>query len=126
MQPSPEVVAALVGASPEQLNAVLEVMFFVASADGRVEADELRGFLRVAKATGASPSAVSASITQWRSRGSVDVAERVAQLSDVLGTDELRRTAFQLATRTAASDGHLDGAEAQVLELVGDALGVGG
>jgi len=125
MQPSPAVLVALEAASSEQRSAVLEVMFFVAAADGRVGADELRGFLRLAKATGASPSAVSASITEWRARGNIDVPARLAELSAILSTDELRRAANELATRTAASDGHLGGEEASVLELIHDALGLG-
>ncbi len=125
MHPSPAVLADLEAASSEQLSAVLEIMFFVAAADGRVEADELRGFLRLAKATGASPSAVSASITEWRTRDKLDVSARLGELSTILATEELRRAANELATRTAASDGHLGSEEARVLELIHDALGLG-
>jgi tellurite resistance protein len=125
MHPPQALAPALLTASPDQINAVLEVMFFVAAADGRVEADELRGFLRLAKATGAAPAAVSASITSWKARGKVDIAARVTELAGVLGSEELRRVAYDLATRTAASDGHLGTEEARVLELIGDALDVG-
>lgn len=126
MPPAPAL-AALSAASEEKLVAVLEVMHFIARADGFLSADELREFLKFAKTV--SDGKISAAqlgelVSGWGKRKVGDIPERLAELKEILGDKKTCRAAYDLASKMAAADGKIESAEMKVLELVEVALDV--
>jgi uncharacterized tellurite resistance protein B-like protein len=118
------VVSALEGASEEQLIAVMEVMHFVAKADGFLSADELRQFLKLSKAlsdTKIDSKTLSELVSAWGKR-EVDTRARLTELTAILATPEIRRAAYELAEKMATADGTLEGKEMGVLELIEEVL----
>lgn len=125
--PPAPVLAALADAIEEQLTAVMEVMHFVAKADGFLSADELRQFLRLAKTvSGGSIDSkkLSALVSSWSKRVGVNAHQRLSELSLILGTSELRRATYELAQKMATADGKLEGQELAVLEQIETAFGI--
>ncbi len=123
--PPAPIVAALADATEEQLIAVMEVMHFIAKADGFLSADELRQFLKFAKTVCSDKidsSQLSALVSGWGKRKVDDVPARLATLSQILESDSVRRAAYDLASKMAAADGQLEDAEMKVLEQIEEAL----
>lgn len=126
MPPAP-VGLALRDASVEQLVAVLEIMHFVAKADGFLSADELRHFLKFAKTISSgkiSAARLGEVVSNFGKRKVEDIRARLAELKEVLGSPEVCRAAYDLASKMAAADGKLESTEMKVLDLVEEALGV--
>lgn len=112
-------------ATHETLVAVLEVMHFVARADGAISADELRQFLKFAKTVSLgkiSAGELSALVSGWNERGEVDAPARLAELAAILSHPTERRATYELASRMATADGKLESAEEGVLGLIEVAL----
>lgn len=125
--PPAPVVAALSDATEEQLIAVLEIMHFIAKADGFLSADELRQFLKFAKTVSSSkisPPRLGELVSQWGKRRVDNIPTRLSELKEVLGSPKIQRAAYDLAAKMAAADGKLEATEMKVLELVEEALGV--
>lgn len=124
--PPAPVVAALRGASEEQLIAVMEVMHFVAKADGFLSADELRQFLKLSKAvsgTRIDSKRLSDLVSGWSKR-EIDTKQRLMDLGAILLTAEMRRATYELAEKMATADGKLEGKEMGVLEQIEEAFGI--
>lgn len=124
--PPAPVVAALRGASEEQLIAVMEVMHFVAKADGFLSADELRQFLKLSKSvsgTRIDSKRLSDLVSGWSKR-EIDTKQRLMDLGAILLTAEMRRATYELAEKMATADGKLEGKEMGVLEQIEEAFGI--
>jgi uncharacterized tellurite resistance protein B-like protein len=125
--PSAAALELFAAASDAELEAGLELMYLVAKADGFVAADELRQFLRVARALPGGrldTARLSALLDTFKARGAVEIRARSAELGAVLGTPALRRAAYELAAAIVTADGELREAEVATLEAVGEALGL--
>jgi len=126
MPPAPAL-TALAHASEEQLIAVLEVMHFIARADGFLSANELREFLKFAKTVSSgkiNATLLGELVSTWSKRKVADIPARLAELKEILGDKQTCRAAYDLASKMAAADGKLESTEMKVLELVEEALGV--
>lgn len=123
--PAVPAVAALSNATEVQLIAILEIMHFIAKADGFLSADELRQFLKFAKTV--SHGRIDASrlgdlVSGWGKRKVADIPTRLRELSKVLDDEKTCRAAYDLASKMAAADGKVESSEMSVLEMVEEAL----
>jgi tellurite resistance protein len=126
-QPGPAAASALSEASEEQLIAALEIMHFVAKADGFLSADELRQFLKFAKTIAhgkINATHLGELVSNWGKRKVGDVRARLTELKEILGDPEICRAAYDLAAKMATADGKFEAAEMKVLELVEETLGI--
>lgn len=125
--PAPPAAHALSSASEAKLIAVLEVMHFVAKADGFLSAEELRQFLKFARtATGGKIDATRLGdlVTSWGKRKVTDIPARLRELSKILDDESTCRAAYDLASKMAAADGKVESQEMTVLEMVEEALDI--
>lgn len=104
-----------------QLLAVLELMYFVAKADGFLAADELRAFLKVAGEMSGdrfSSTHLSQLVSSWSNREVLDIDARLEELKTSLGHETARRAAHALAQSMAHADGVVRDSESQMLDRI--------
>lgn len=118
----------LADASTNELLAMLEVMYIVATADGYFATEERRAFLAHAaslsegKLDGAHLALL---VESWVRRGvGVSAEVRLAELAVDLPDETSRRIAFGLATAMAEADGQMLMSESGILSKVSRAFGL--
>lgn len=118
----------LADASTNELLAMLEVMYIVATSDGYFATEERRTFLSHAASLSEGKldgQRLAALVESWVRRGvGVPPEVRLAELAVDLPDETSRRIAFGLATAMAEADGQLLVAEAGILSKVSRAFGL--
>jgi tellurite resistance protein len=127
-----EVVGKQVGMDSEKLEAIVEVMFLAADADGefsKVERDELCGAVVgvVGEAEGWGSEKLTAFLLNCEQRLAGEGSEaRLAALKESLGEEQHRELALRSAIQVMASDGIVRTSEREFLLQLADALGIAG
>jgi tellurite resistance protein len=115
-------------ATTNELLAMLEVMYLVATADGFFSTEERRNFIEHARSLSdgkLEPTHLATLVESWVRRGvGVDPEPRLAELARDLPDETARRIAFGLAMGIAESDEQLLGAEAGILKKISRAFGL--
>src|SRR5690606_28341272 len=114
-------------AGTNELLAMIEVMYLVATADGFFSSDERLEFLRSVEALSdgklGSEQLVKL-VDSWAKRGSGPVDERLEQLAHSLTDETSRRIAYGLALQIADADGAYLQSEATLLRKISHAFGL--
>lgn len=117
----------LADAGPEELLAIIEILFLVAQADGVFSPEERQAFLEQVHSLSEDKlelPELSNLLDRWGTLESLDVSERLEQLAALLPDERSRRLTYGLAWGLAATDDQVMESEAVVLFQLAEALGL--
>jgi len=115
-------------AGTNELLAMLEVMYFVAIADGFFSNEERSEFLKIVESLSEGklgPEQLASLVDSWVKSGDTQIVdERLSELAHSLPDEMSRRIAYGLAMQIADADGMYLESEALVMAKIAKAFGL--
>lgn len=114
--------AALASASEDKVRAILEILFYMARADGVFADEELAYFLRVAEpiSNGRVTAAhLGVAVGEWSKRSGREIEERITQLARLFDDSYEKEMVCNLAAQLAEVDDAVLVPEQYMLDFLG-------